>query len=381
MKRVLFAVSVAMGQDITLVTFDGMAGTTFKFTELNDPVMGGQSVGTWTVDTAEKFGVFDGEVKDVPSLKAPGFIKAAADGKFANASSAIGGDLVLTVRSNTSSFQGYRVSFCAGNTAGSYACAGGGQIPLSRGCFKAKFEVQAGSAFSDVRIPFNSFSDLWSPATGEQVKTCAEDKTACPKASDLATISHFEIWAEGALGLVHLEIDTVGASPAAGKGARPPADFDHCSAAVQKNLRYGVSGRITSAGVPVAVNEDESLATAVCCDTRTLAFAEPQFLYQAPDITLFAKMGPDTTVFYDSVCGVPLFQTPVNRTLADFQADTNEHGWPSFRAAEVNSEHVITNQTTGLVSSSCGTHLGTYLPDEQGPRWCIDLSCVAGNAA
>jgi hypothetical protein len=40
---------------------------------------------------------------------------------------------------------------------------------------------------------------------------------------------------------------------------------------------------------------------------------------------------------------------------------------------------VLTNQSSGYVTSSCGTHLGTYLPDAQGARWCIDLSCVAGN--
>ena len=37
------------------------------------------------------------QVLDVPSLKAPGFIKAAADGKFPDASSVADGDLVLMV--------------------------------------------------------------------------------------------------------------------------------------------------------------------------------------------------------------------------------------------------------------------------------------------
>merc|ERR1711998_508189 len=42
--------------------------------------MGGRSTGTWTL--GDGFGILDGEVVDVPSLSAPGFIKAAADGKF-----------------------------------------------------------------------------------------------------------------------------------------------------------------------------------------------------------------------------------------------------------------------------------------------------------
>ncbi len=45
---------------IALVTFDGSAATTHKFTELNDPVMGGQSSGTWSVGNG--FGILDGQV-------------------------------------------------------------------------------------------------------------------------------------------------------------------------------------------------------------------------------------------------------------------------------------------------------------------------------
>ena len=74
-----------------------------------------------------------------------------------------------------------------------------------------------------------------------------------------------------------------------------------------------------------------------------------------------------------------VFRAPVNRTLNDFKADTDEDGWPSFRAAEVFTENV--KVADGLVTSACGTHLGTYLPDDKGPRWCIDLACVAGHRA
>ena len=52
---------------------------------------------------------------------------------------------------------------------------------------------------------------------------------------------------------------------------------------------------------------------------------------------------------------------------------------PSYRTGEVFDANVITNMTTGDVQSKCGTHLGSYLPDEKCPRWCIDLSCVSGN--
>ena len=163
-------------------------------------------------------------------------------------------------------------------------------------------------------------------------------------------------------------------------GARPPQQYDTCNAAVQPKLRYGISGRTHPEGF-LPVDENESLAEAVCCDSRAMPFAEPQHLYEAPDIDLFHKLNASgTTTFYDSVCGKPVFQTPIKRTVKDFMDDTDEHGWPSFRDAEVFKQNVVTNETTGFVTSVCGTHLGSYLPDAKGPRWCIDLSCISGNA-
>jgi peptide methionine sulfoxide reductase MsrB len=373
--------------DLPLVTFDGTPATTFTFKELNDPVMGGQSTGTWTVNSSAGFGQFQGHVVNVPKLKAPGFIKASADGKFADASSALGGDLVLKVRSSTPNYAGFRVSFASGTLAPSYACAGGGSIPFSRGCYKAHFTVPENSTqWTDVRVPFSSFSDMWSPATGNQTKLCKDDPDVCPTAHVLANIIRFEVWAEGVDGAPSLDIKSFSASPTTMKPSSalkvaPPAQFDTCKHRVQANLRFGISGRTTPEGLPV--NANEGLAEAVCCDHRTLALAEPQFLFEAPDVSLFSKMDQTgVTTFYDSVCGLPLFRTPVNRTLDDFQADTTEHGWPSFREAEVFHANVVTDRKLGgLVSSKCGTHLGTFLPDEQGARWCMDLSCISGNKA
>mmetsp|Transcript_113762 Transcript_113762/g.332253 ORF Transcript_113762/g.332253 Transcript_113762/m.332253 type:complete len:229 (+) Transcript_113762:75-761(+) len=204
-------VGVALATSVKLATFDGSPGSTFSFKELNDPVMGGRSAGTWQVDTKGGFGVFDGEVVNVPSLKAPGFIKAAADGKFPDASGAIGGALALAVRSSTPEYAGFRASFASGTMAPSYACAGGGSIPLSRGCFKTNFTVPPGQSFTEVRIPFDSFSDKWSPATGQQTTTCAQDKGVCPTAKTLAGIKRLELWAEGVNGKIHLEVQSISA--------------------------------------------------------------------------------------------------------------------------------------------------------------------------
>merc|ERR1711970_866499 len=112
----------------SLVTFDGADTTTFKFVELNDPVMGGKSTGTWSL--GKGFGIMDGEVVNVPALKAPGFIKAAADGKFPDISDFIDGSLVLSVRTTTPDYAGYRVTFVSGAASPSFSCAGGGALPF-----------------------------------------------------------------------------------------------------------------------------------------------------------------------------------------------------------------------------------------------------------
>ena len=63
---------------ISLATFDGAKGTTQQWRAVNDPVMGGQSVGTFNVSAERKVGVWVGEVKIVPFLHAPGFCNIQA---------------------------------------------------------------------------------------------------------------------------------------------------------------------------------------------------------------------------------------------------------------------------------------------------------------
>ena len=94
----------AASSSITLVTFDGAESTSHKFTEMNDPVMGGRSTGTFSVQNG--LGIFDGQVVDVPSLSAPGFIKADTDkGDFPDISSCSS----IVIEANTSDpYDGYR---------------------------------------------------------------------------------------------------------------------------------------------------------------------------------------------------------------------------------------------------------------------------------
>jgi hypothetical protein len=200
--------SLSSAAPVALLSFDG-SETEKAWKALVDPVMGGQSVATASVDKDGQFAVLDGEVKIVPSLNAPGFITGYAQASFPDASGAIDGDLVLTVRSSTPEYQGYKVSFAAGAISPLFSCASGGSSALGRGCFKANFAVPSGDDFVDVRIPFKSFTDKWSSATGEPTTTCAEDASVCPTAEKLGKIQRIEIWGEGVAGKVHIEVKAV----------------------------------------------------------------------------------------------------------------------------------------------------------------------------
>ena len=51
------------------------------------------------------------------------------------------------------------MTVAAGALSPSFACAGGGNLPLSRGCYKAKFSVPGGDGWQRVVLPLSSFSD------------------------------------------------------------------------------------------------------------------------------------------------------------------------------------------------------------------------------
>lgn len=154
-----------------------------------------------------------------------------------------------------------------------------------------------------------------------------------------------------------------------------------CQGKIQDKLRYGLSKYPIPETLPTG-EPGETLGDAICCDSyfRSLAAAEPNGLYSDPKVNLFSSLSSsEPNTFYDSVCGIPLFVVPRgNRTLKEFEAETQTHGWPSFRAAEAVTGNIVIDKTSGEVRSKCGTHLGHNMPDEQGDRYCLDLVCLAG---
>lgn len=121
---------------------------------------------------------------------------------------------------------------------------------------------------------------------------------------------------------------------------------------------------------------DYDLADRICCHNHV--YAEPSGYHATEGVNLYNKLDPTKeTVFYDSVCGIPLFVAPRDRSFEEFVQESLKHGWPSFRPAELVSENVIIHPG-GRMESKCGTHLGHNLPEGGVDRYCIDLVCVAG---
>lgn len=77
--------------------------------------------------------------------------------------------------------------------------------------------------------------------------------------------------------------------------------------------------------------------------------------------------GAGELTYYDSNTGKPLFVAPRGRSFDEFLAESRDHGWPSFRDAEVVWENVRVLPDGETVSVD-GTHLGHDIPDGSGNR-------------
>lgn len=181
-----------------------------KFYEVNDPVMGGASVGSFhSVNADVSYGQLNGTVNLIPSLGAPGFIKALTcledvpTGHFSGGTChkkptfpdvSAKSKFVLRVRTDTPSFAGFKFSF--GPAPGLFN-------------FGYKADFNATKDWSNVEIPFSSFSGKTSGATGEPTKTCAADPSVCPTKSALSSMNDLELWAEGHAGNAVLDVQWI----------------------------------------------------------------------------------------------------------------------------------------------------------------------------
>ena len=117
--------------------------------------------------------------------------------------------------------------------------------------------------------------------------------------------------------------------------------------AVQESLRWKV---------------DRTTADRICSFTREAA--EPRGYWKTASSFLqeLRRSRSSKVSFYDSVSGELLFVAPAGRTMAEFLAESDRHGWPSFRDAEVVWDNVRVLRPSDETVSTAGTHLGHNLP-------------------
>jgi len=133
-----------------------------------------------------------------------------------------------------------------------------------------------------------------------------------------------------------------------------------CNHPVQEDLMYDV---------------DRETADRICCFNRH--YAEHSGYFKKTSFPSAMRKAAGEVTFYDSVSGKPLFVAPRGRSTEQFLNESQAHGWPSYRDAEVDWDNVRV-LPNGEVVSVDGTHLGHNLPDRSGNRYCINLVCVAG---
>ena len=192
----------------TLIVLEDFANPQYTWVQKNDPVMGGKSTGTFTVDKENGWGHFSGRVNIVWFLRAPGFIRAetSVPSQFPDISSCEG--LQYTIFQEESSellYEGYRVSF--GHNRPAFA------FPFIYG-YKADLHLKSepNQKFVTVQIPFMTFTNHWDAGTGDAIVTCQDDPQYCPDVETLRqNMYSMTIWGQGVKGEVDLKLKSIAA--------------------------------------------------------------------------------------------------------------------------------------------------------------------------
>lgn len=141
----------AMGtSEIALLTFDGSPASTHPVVTVNDPVMGGGSVSTFT--SSPPTGIWQGEVKIVSFLRSPGFctMRTSEHAGAAAFPDVTGTDALELRLQGTSGLENYSLQVgVAGVTTG--------QTIYSAAITLRPAEVDRDTALRSVRVPWSAF--------------------------------------------------------------------------------------------------------------------------------------------------------------------------------------------------------------------------------
>jgi Complex I intermediate-associated protein 30 (CIA30) len=213
--------------EILLESFDHPIHT---WTEMNDPVMGGRSTGSFHV--GDSVGVFEGEVVDVPFLHAPGFIQARTTDSIAYPDVSHCSAIKIVVRTKNPEYKGYRFSFGNAHAPGGKWHAYG---------YKANLLNVPKVEYGEVVIPFSDFTDFWDDATGDPIHTCHENSLYCPDRATLSNMRAMAVWGEGEAGKVSLDIRSVWAvGCSAVNPAKAPQEANRATVATRLSRHFAL---------------------------------------------------------------------------------------------------------------------------------------------
>jgi hypothetical protein len=188
---VFFAVaSAAAAKSITLATFDGAKKTTLSWRPINDPVMGGQSKSTFDVKSA--IGIFQGEVKVVPFLGAPGFCNLETTGAISFPDvSGTNGITVNAKQTLEGGLSNFDVRFATKQTSAARSGA----------AWEADFKMVRGQ--DSYFVPYSAFTCQW---RGRKLNNCGNIS------EQLSSVTQFTLGSGGVAGPFRLEISSLAAT-------------------------------------------------------------------------------------------------------------------------------------------------------------------------
>lgn len=216
-----------------MVSFEPGKTLNTKFKEQNDPVMGGGSSGNFTAVSG--FGVFQGTVRNVSFLHAPGFCNAqvrtgegAAELDLSEFVTEHGG-VRLIVKKGGGDYAGHKLALSA---FGVPHHNGGHEL---EGSYKQGFAISGlGLECEAIYLPMSGFSSDWSDFSGNcdtkdpngyQHKCCPSgglnSNPVCPSKKNLATVDGITIWSEGVGGDFAMKIYEIAAVADATKKSEP----------------------------------------------------------------------------------------------------------------------------------------------------------------
>ena len=247
----LLLLTAARGDRVPLVFHpDGMQASDWSFTA--DPVMGGRSDGSYRVDATGL--TMEGTVRTVPSLNGPGFIKVQTKGwrEFPDASACT--HVGIVAKSLGRGYSGWRFGFGDSKAPGSSRHARGHKTTFA----------DPGADFTNVSMPFTSFSNYWNAATGDNIVECADDAQYCPKEEHLKNLGTISVWAEGVNGEVSLTIKEFFLDGCGGKARREEGETNVLG--YTKSPRS--DGHRHGSGVPILMSASMAVVSLVAQNLR-----------------------------------------------------------------------------------------------------------------